>query len=152
LGNASWLALGCVLAFAGNEVVMFTRSASFAGAGAAGAGFSGVSALTWIVTLATPFVAVATAVRWLHRRSPLPDELVGGGGFVLALVAACVVPILGPLLWRPLAVRGVESCATGVILEGYRTMTQARVISTSMFVVLVGGWILRVRGAERSAR
>jgi hypothetical protein len=152
LGNASWLALGCLIAFAGNEILLVARYASFASAVAAGAGFKGMSTLTWLSTLVTPFVALACAFLWIHRRSPLPDELVRGRGFALAIVGACAAPIVGPLLWSPLAARAFESFGDGVALEGFRAEAQARVIATSMLIVLVGGWILRARHDARRAR
>ena len=136
--------------FAGSELSTFVRFASFAGAGAAHAGFDGVRALMWVVTIALPIAVIVAARAWLFRRAPLPDEMMRGRGFAAALLATCGISIIGPLAWGPLVERAFKSLATGAPLEAFRAEQQARVIVTAMLVVAIGGWLMSARSAARA--
>jgi hypothetical protein len=148
--NTSWLALGCLVPFAGSEIALLARYASFAGAGAVHAGFDGIRTMAWIVTIAVPLALVFAARTWVVRRAPLPDEMLHGRGFPAALLAMCGVSIIGPLTWGPLIGRAFGSLAVGAGIEAFRAEAQARVVVTAMLVVAIGGWIMSARSAARA--
>lgn len=146
-GATSWLALGFLSVFAGQEIVTITRMASIAGAGTAHVGFVATSAIVWLGTLATPAFILACGAKWLLRRSP---DVLRGRGFMAALVGCCAIPIVGPLVWSPLYMRALRTCAAGQMLEGFRAEQQARFIVTSLLVIAIGGFLLRSRTAVRA--
>ena len=108
-------------------------------------------ALVWIVTLATPAIALASGTAWLRRHSPTPGEFLRGRGAVAAALALCALPIGSPLASMPLAVRAYYSLGGGLMLESSRAGVQASFVVMPLLVVAFGALMLHCRGAVRSA-
>jgi hypothetical protein len=155
-GALAWLTLGCLVAFGGEEAAYVARFASFAGSAAVHADASAFRAVTWIVTLATPAIVIASGFAWIARRSPPPDAVLGGRAYVAAALALAALPILSPMASAPLSTHAAKTLATGLMSEGFRVDFQARLVVISLVVVAIGALVLRLRDAgaklARSAR